>query len=288
MANEIDTGASAGEMIQAEILSNEIIEAAYAPSVMFPLVRRASLVGQPTLTGEYTKDPKLSASTLTDGTAASNAAYDPTSVTVSTAEIGLVLEQTDLHREGSILDPQHLAMIAGSAVGEQIDTDLIAEFADFTLSVGSTGVNTTNANLLSAVYNYKNSNMLNYGQAVGVLHPIQIFDWWTDVAALTGTVVGAESFGAAGPFNVNRGFTIYGVEFFESTLCASVNTNADRQGAVFPRGQRCPIIYQLKRAPRVEMERDAKMRSWSAVVTEAHGDENVDIANGVAIITDHE
>ncbi len=290
MANEIDTGASAGEMIQAEVLSNRIIQAAYGPSVMLGLVRLESLAGAPSLTGEYTKDPLLTASALTDGTAITNSAYDPTSVTVSTAAVGLALEQTDLHRAGSILDMGHLSDIAGRAVANKIDTDLLAEVADFGTAVGSTTVNLTNANILSGIYELKLGNAQDRGDIVGVLHPIQVFDWLTDIASLTGTVVGTEALGAAAGFNIKRGFTLYGVEWFESSLAASVATNADRQGYVGVKGQGSGLLFQVKIDPRVELQRDAKMPSWSVVAYAAYGDECIDTSTsaGAAIITDHE
>lgn len=288
MANEIDTGASAGEMIMAEILMNEIQPAAYGPTVMLPLVRQESIAGQPTLTGEYTKDPKLSAAGLTDGVAVANTAYDPTSVTVSTAEVGLSLELTDLMREGSILNIEHLSRIASRAVAEKIDTDLLAEISDLTTSVSDTGANMDNGDVLSAVYNIKAQNAQDYGPIHGVLHPITVFDWMTSIASITGTVLGTESFGGSGPFSVDRGFNIYGIEFHESTLCPSLNTNADRGGVIFPAGAMAPFVFQDKRSIRVELERDAKMRSWSTVVTTAYGDETVDTGLGVLLVFDHE
>ena len=288
MANEIDTGASAGEMIQAELLSNMIIPAAYGPSVMLPLVRRESLVGVPTGTGEYTKHPLLAAAGLTDGTAIGNSAYDPTSTQVTTVEVGISLEQTDLHRAESILNMDILAQQAGLAVANKIDTDLLAEVADFSNSVGTSSSDLTNANILSAIYTLKAGNAQDRGPIVGVLHPIQVFDLFTNLATLTGTPVPAMT-GAPG-FGVARSFNLYGIPFYESTLCASVNTNADRQGAMFVAGQGSGLIYQTKWDPRVELERDAKMRSWSVVVTAAYGDECIDTSSsaGVAIITDHE
>jgi hypothetical protein len=290
MADEIDSGASASEMIQAEILSRQIIQAAYAPSVMLPLVRRESLVGQPTLTGEYTKHPVLTAAALTDGTAVANTAYDPTSVTCLAAEVGITLEMTDLYSSGAIININNLAMEAGRSVANKIDTDLLAEVADLTTTdVGATTVNLLNSDILSGIYTIKNGNLQDRGPIHGVLHPIQVFDWMVDLETnVTSTPFGAESMAASAPFSTARSFSMYGITWHESTLCAAVNTAADRQGVIFPAGQQSAFVFQVKWDPRAEMERDAKMRSWSVVATAAYGDECIDTVGGVAVVSDHE
>jgi hypothetical protein len=290
MANEIDTGASAGELIQAEVLSRQIIQAAYAQSTMLPLVRRESLMGQPTITGEYAKHPVLTASGLTDGSAVGNSAYDPTSVTVASSEVGLSLEMTDLYASGAIINPGTLAVEGGKAVGNKIDTDLLAEAADLTTTAaGTTTVNLLNSDILTALYGIKVGNLQDRGPTVGVLHPIQIFDWLTDLETnVTSSPFGTEAMGASAPFTPQRSFSLYGITWYESTLCASVNTDGDRQGVVFPSGQGAPFVFQSSWDPRVELERDAKMRSWSVVATAAYGDECIDVVGGIPVISDHE
>lgn len=290
MANEIDTGASAGELIQAEILSRDMIDAAYAQSTMMALVRRESLMGQISNTGEYAKHPVLTAAALTDGSAVANSAYDPTSVQVTTTEVGLSLEMTDLFAGGAIINPGTLAIEGGKAVGNKIDTDLLAEVADLTTTAaGSTTADLDNSDILTALYGIKVGNLQDRGPIVGVLHPIQIFDWLLDLeSAVTSSPFGLESMGASAPFSPNRSFSLYGITWYESTLCASVTSDADRQGVVFPAGPGSPFVYQAKWDPRVELERDAKMRSWSVVATAAYGDECVDVIGGIPVISDHE
>jgi len=290
MANEIDSGASASELIQAEILSRQIISAAYAPSIMLPLVRRESLIGQPTLTGEYAKHPVLTAAALTDGSAVANSAYDPTSTTVAASEVGLTLEMTDLYGSGAIININDLAMEAGKAVANKIDTDLLAEVADLTTTAaGTTATDLDNSDILTAMYTIQVGNLQDRGPIVSVLHPIQVYDWLLDLeSAVTSSPFGTESMGVSAAFRPERSFNLYGIQFFQSTLCASVATDADRQGVMFPAGQGAPFVFQAKWDPRAELERDAKMRSWSVVATTAYGDECIDAVGGVPIISDHE
>jgi hypothetical protein len=103
---------------------------------------------------------------------------------------------------------------------------------------------------------------------------------------LSGSVLGSELVG--GPFQVGQSWNLYGVTIFSSTRCASVNTNADRQGAIYPAGDGAPLVYSVKWDPRTEFQRDASMRGWEVVVTAAYGDECIDTAGGFGIITDHE
>ena len=290
MANEIDTGANAAELIQQEILSRQIIMAAYAQSTMLPLVRRESLMGQPSNTGEYAKHPVLTAAGLTDGSAVGNSDYNPTSTTVSSSEVGLSLEMTDLYAAGAIINPGTLAIEGGKAVANKIDTDLLAEVADLTTTAaGTTATDLDNSDILTALYTIKVGNLQDRGPTVCVMHPIQIYDWLLDLeSAVTSSPFGTESMGISSMFTTQRSFRVYGIDFYESTLCASVNTDADRQGVMFPAGQGAPFVYQAKWDPRVELERDAKMRSYSVVCTAAYGDECIYAVGGVAIISDHE
>ena len=287
MANEVTTQAgSAGELVAAEIVSRLIIDAAYSEAVLPPLIRMADISAASTLTVEFPKWPLLSATDLTEGTDASNSAVNTTSTSVPADEAGIMITVTDMLLEGSGMGGlEPYAMELGKALANKIDTDIMAEVADFSNSVGSTGVNMTEADFLEAIY------MLESGNAVGpfaaVLHPIQVHDLRTALAASTGAVWGGPSAPAA---DLGAFASLYGVDVYKSTNCASVNTNADRQGVMMPVGAQSGLAYVLKTAARTEFQRDASLRATEIVVTAIYGDECVNTAanGGVAIITDHE
>ena len=84
--------------------------------------------------------------------------------------------------------------------------------------------------------------------------------------------------------------SLYGVDIFQSTNCASVASDADRQGVMMPMGNQSGLAYVIKVGAKTELERNASLRATEIVVTAVYGDECVNTAanGGVKIITDHE
>lgn len=287
MANEVTTAAgSAGELVAAEIVSRLVIDAAYAQSVMPPLVRVADISGESTLTVDFPKWPLLSASDLTEGSDASNTAVNTTATSVTADEAGIMITVTDMLLNSAAMGGlEPYAAELGKALANKIDTDLLAEVADFTNSVGATGVNITEANFLEAIYKLESANAI--GPFVCVLHPIQVHDLRTALATTTGAVWGGPSAPAG---DLGAFASLYGVDVFKSTNCASVNVGADRQGVMMPMGNQAGLAYVLKTGAKTEFQRDASLRATEIVVTAIYGDEcvNTGADGGVAVITDHE
>ncbi|MEE8573962.1 MAG: phage major capsid protein [Thermodesulfobacteriota bacterium] len=287
MANEVmSTAGSAGELVAAEIVSRLIIDAAYAEAVLPPLVRVADISDAGTLTVEFPKWPLLSAGDLTEGTDAANTAVNTTSTSVTADEAGIMITVTDMLLDGTGyggLEP--FALELGKALANKIDTDILAEVADFSNSVGSTTVDMTEADFLSAIYTLESGNAV--GPYAAVLHPVQVHDLRTALAATTGAVWGGPTAPAA---DLGAFASLYGVDVYKSTNCASINSDADRQGVMMPVGNQSGLAYVLKTAARSEFQRDASLRATEIVVTATYGDECVNTAasGGVAIITDHE
>lgn len=287
MANEVTTAAgSAGELVAAEIVSRLIIDAAYSEAVMPPLVRVADISADSTLTVEFPKWPLLAASDLVESVDMSNTAVNTTSTLVSADEAGIMITVTDMLLNGSGLGGlEPFAAELGKALANKIDTDILASASSFTNSVGSTGVNLSEANFLSAIYTLELGN--SKGPFVAVLHPYQVSNLRSAIAASTGAVWGGPSAPAS---EVGSLGTLYGVDIVQSTNCASVNVNADRQGVMMPLGNQSGLAYVLKTGARTEFQRDASLRSTEIVVTAVYGQGCVNTAanGGVKIVTKHE
>ncbi len=287
MANEVTTAAtSAGELVAAEIVSRLIIDAAYAEAVMPPLVRVADISNDSTLTVEFPKWPLLVASDLIEATDMSNTAVNTTSIPVTADEAGIMITVTDLLLNGAGLGGlEPYAEELGKALANKIDTDLLAEAVDFVNSVGTSGVDMSEADFLSAIYTLESGNAK--GPFACVLHPIQVHDLRTALSATTGAVWGGPSAPAA---DLGAFASLYGVDVYKSTNCASVNLNADRQGVMMPVGNQSGLAYVIKTGANTEFQRDASLRATEIVVTAIYGDEcvNTDANGGVSIVTDHE
>ena len=175
------------------------------------------------------------------------------------------------------------AMELGKALANKIDTDLLAEVADFTNSVGATGVDMSEANFLEAIYALESGNAT--GPYAAVLHPVQVHDLRMALKATTGAVWGGPSAPAG---DIGALTSLYGVDVFSSTNCALVNTGADRQGVMMPVGNQSGLAYVLKTGAKTEFQRDASLRATEIVVTAIYGDECVNPAanGGVKMVTD--
>lgn len=286
MSNEITATGAASELILAEVLDPMVIEAAYGASTILPLVKTFDLRGKGTITSEHVKWPELSASDLTDGTAiSSNTAVNTTSTSVTADEAGLYVIITDRHLAASMKDMGDYAEQLGRALAKKIETDLAAEFADFTTSVGSSGNALTNTHILSGIYQLEVKALVGRGPLVGALHPVQIDDIRVSIAGLTGTVFGGSgnASSASNPFMAGGSFNLYGVRFYPNLYCAAINTSTDRQGAMWPAGN--SILWSVLWPARTEVERHATLRGFDVVVTSCYGDECIDTAGGVKVIS---
>ncbi|GMR04644.1 MAG: hypothetical protein BMS9Abin23_0546 [Thermodesulfobacteriota bacterium] len=287
MANEVTSaGTSAGELIAAEIVSRLVIDAAYADSVMPPLVRVADISGESTLTVDFPKWPLLSATDLTEATDMSNTAVNTTSTSVTADEAGIMITVTDmLLNSASLGGLEPYAAELGKALANKLDSDLLGAVSSFTNTVGTSGVDITETNFLEAIYTLESGNAK--VPFVAVLHPIQIHDLRMALKATTGAIWGGPSAPAE---DIGAMASLYGVDIFQSTNCASVNVNADRQGVMMPMGNQSGLAFVLKTGAKTEFQRDASLRATEIVVTAlyGHGCVNADSGGGVKIITDHE
>jgi len=287
MANEVTTAAaSAGELIAAEIVSRLVIDAAYAEAVLPPLVRVADISSDSTLSVEFPKWPLLTASDLTEATDMSNTSVNTASTLLTADEAGIMITVTDMLLNGAGLGGlEPFAAELGKALANKIDADLLASASSFTNSVGTSGIDMTEDNFLSAIYALELGN--GKGPFVAVLHPYQVSNLRRAIAASTGAVWGGPSTPAADLGSLG---TLYGVDIVQSTNCASVNVNADRMGVMMPLGNQSGLAYVLKTGAKTEFQRDASLRATEIVVTAVygHGCVNVAASGGVKIITNHE
>jgi hypothetical protein len=287
MANEVTTAAgSAGELVAAEIVSRLVIDAAYAEATMPPLVRVADISGESTMTVEFPKWPLLTATDLTEATDMSNTAVNTTSTSLIADEAGIMITVTDMLLNSSVLGGlEPYAAELGKALANKIDIDLLSQVSDFTNSVGATGVDMTESDFLEAIYTLESNNAK--GPFIAVLHPVQVSDLRTALAATTGAIWSGPSVPSE---DIGAFASLYGVDVFQSTSCASVNTDADRQGVMMPMGTQSGLAYVLKTAAQTEFQRDASLRATELVVTAIYGHGCVNIAGngGVKIVTDHE
>jgi hypothetical protein len=289
MASETTTS-NATEFVLSEFIEPMVYEAAYGGNRIGRFVREVDISGLSTNSAELPKYPLLSASDLTESVDMANSAFNPTSVSVTADEAGLMIELTDMLVNSDIHGGiESYARQLGLAVGDKIDADLAAEFADFTGSVGATTVDLSETNWLDGIAALEIGNAV--GPFVAILHPQQLRDLRVDIATSAGAVWGA----SAGPRALTAGMEskdglaeFYGVLAVKSTNCTTANAGADRLGAMLPSKENAGIVLVTKRDMYIETDRDASKRSTEVVCVAVYGDECANVAanGGIKIISD--
>lgn len=283
MANEVvrDADATYTE------LERRIIVEARARVVAYPLCMVDSLEGLPTLVKDYSKHPVTAdAGAITDGTALSNTAVNPTKVTGTTAAVGLATDVTDQSSLGSLLDVPEVAANFSRALTNKMEVDITALYASFATVVGTSGSDLTIGNWLTSIYNLELNNEDN--DIFAVIHPIQLQDLRSAVVSSSAGIFGnPQEFTGGLAASINRGAvkgSFLGVPTFSSSTVPTANAGADRAGGMFSRGR--ALYFLWKWGPRIETIRAPKLPGTSIALTACYTVfEAVDLA-GVALITD--
>lgn len=291
MANEVTWNNLQGEYsYEYRLLRESIINALYETLDMRRFAVSRSIAAFESNAERFPKTPKLSASSLTEGTdLTTNTAFAPTQVTLTVGEVGLKLTITDLMAMGGIVGLSHYGGEAGKAVAEKRTDDLVGLMAGFSTTVGATTVDLSEATVLSAIATLRGKQMP--GPYVGVVHTDSYYnelisDIGTTYSALanTGQGVRAESNDLPGAGNNTSEVGMLFGQTFLITPLVDEDGNSDKQNGMYAPSR--AIGYVEKWAVRPESERDASLRGTEVVVTAAYAFGEIDDEAGVHIISD--
>jgi len=280
MANE------ATSSVLSELYSNIVQAALYTLSeqtVIRPLVRNYDMSGTPGLTAQVPIYPAISAAGVADGTDLSNTAFNTTSKTITASEVGVMVELTDLAAESATDDvAAAIGRQIGAAMAEKVDTDLAANFANFSNVINKAEAAVTVEDIFKAAATLRANKANQNGAFVCVLHPYQAYDLKAQLTNSGATMSHALS--DVGNQALLDGFVgrIAGVDIFESTVIAGDSAGA-YAGAVMTQDA---IGYMVKRQMRIETERNASKRSLEIVGSMAYGSSELFDAYGVTILSD--
>ena len=305
MANEV-TYASVADLRTAEALSAEFL---------MLLADRNALSNHPALVyagqgnglgSSVLKVPELGLmgydllAVTADGSAVSNSALTDGAATVTIARYSKSYEPTDLalltDPANGMIKPDAFAMDAIVSNASTLTSLIAIACGNFATVAGSTGVDLTLANFLTAIASLEIAKVV--PPYLAVLHPVQIGDLRSALSTVGGAVqwmpASAEQMAILG-----GGFrgTFMGVQIFSSSHVATANSGADRAGGMFGRGA---IVWadaapppagdmnQLIIGGKVLFERSRTAKSGlTAYVTHSYMgvSEGIDLA-GVSVITD--
>ena len=277
MANE-STSSTLSELY-TEIVA-EALFVASEKSIMRPLVKNYAISGG----GKSVEVPiyaAVSAAAVSEATDLSNTAINPTSVTITASENGIMTTLTDLARNSA---PRNVAAdigkLFGEAIAKKIDTDLTALFDGFSTAVGSGSTALTAALVFQSIANVRNAGVSMDGVSA-VLHPMVAYDL---KANLTNTFANANGNDLANEA-LRNGFVgrLGGVPIYETTNVANDGTAGDYKQGVFHRDA---LGLAMMQDLKIETQRDASLRADEIVATAVYGVGELNDSYGVELHSD--
>ena len=275
MANE--TTSSTISELYTEIVA-EALFVASEQSIMRNLVRNYTIAGG----GKSVEVPiyaNVSASAVNEATDLSNTAINPTSVTITASEVGIMTTLTDLARNSASRNvAADIGRLFGEAIARKIDADLSALFTGFsTERGGGAGNELTVQDLFEAGADLRTANAP--APYYGVFHPKQIFNV---KKSLTNTFVGRDT--ELSNEAMRSGFVgnIAGIQIFESSN-VSVDGSDDSIGGVFSQDA---LALAMMQDLKIESQRDASLRADELVATAVFGVSEIHDSYGVKLTAD--
>ena len=275
MANE--TTSSTISELYTEIVA-EALFVASEQSIMRNLVRNYTIAGG----GKSVEVPiyaNVSASAVNEATDLSNTAVNPTSVTITASEVGIMTTLTDLARNSASRNVAgDIGRLFGEAIARKIDADLSALFTGFsTERAGGAGNELTVADVFEAVADLRTANAP--APYYGVFHPKQIFNV---KKSLTNTFVGRDTELSNEAMRTGFVGAIAGVQIFESSNI-SVDGSDDSIGGVFSQDA---LALAMMQDLKIESQRDASLRADEIVATAVYGVGEIHDTYGVKLTAD--
>jgi len=277
MANE--TTSTTISELYTEIVA-EALFVASEQSIMRNLVRNYTIVGG----GKSVEVPiysTVSASAVAEATDLSNTAVNPSSVTITASEVGIMTTLTDLARNSASRNVAgDIGRLFGEAIARKMDSDISALFTGFSTEKGpGAGAELTIQDLFEAGTELRTNNAP--GPYYGVFHPKQIFNV---KKALTNTFAGTSNIPDLGNEAMRAGYVgqIAGIQIFESSNVA-VDGSDDSIGGVFSQDA---LGVAMMQDLKIESQRDASLRADEIVATAVYGVGELHDSYGVKLTAD--
>ena len=276
MANE-STSSTLSELYteivaEAQFVINE-------KSIMKNLVKNYAISGG----GKSVEVPiyaAVAAAGVSEAADLSNTAINPSSVTITAAEVGIMTTLTDLARNSA---PRNVAgdigRLFGEAIAKKMDQDLLALFDGFSTAVGTDSAALSPATIFNAASTLRALG-LPVEETYCVLHPKVAFDL---KSGLTNTFAGLST--DLSNEALRGGFIgqIAGIKIFETGNMANTGTGGDFKGGMFHKDA---LGLAMMQDIKIETQRDASLRADEIVATSVYGCGEIHDTYGVEINVD--
>tara|TARA_R110002020_G_scaffold11595_3_gene43434 strand:- start:532 stop:1374 length:843 start_codon:yes stop_codon:yes gene_type:complete len=266
----------------SELYTEIVAEAQFViqeKSIMRNLVRNYTIAGG----GKSVEVPiyaAVAAAAVSEAADLSNTAINPSSVTITAAEVGVMTTLTDLARNSA---PRNVAADIGRLFGEGIakkmDQDLLALFDGFSTAVGTDSAALSAATIFNAASTLRAAG-LPVDETYCVLHPKVAFDL---KSGLTNTFAGLST--DLSNEALRNGFIgqIAGIKIFETGNMSNTGTGGDFKGGMFHKDA---LGLAMMQDIKIETQRDASLRADEIVATAVYGVGELHDSYGVEVIAD--
>ena len=263
----------------SELYTEIVAEAQFVASeksIMRNLVKNYAISGG----GKAVEVPvyaAVSAASVSEATDLSNTAIDPTSVTITASEVGVMTTLTDLARNSA---PRNVAADVGKLFGEALarkqDLDLTALFNGFSVALGDGSAAITPAVLFNALSTLKENALPTDGCQV-VLHPKIAYDL---KSGFTNTFAGLDTELSNEALRSGHIGKIAGMNVFETSNMANTGTAGDYKGGAFHKDA---LAIAMMQDVKIETQRDASLRADEIVATSVYGVGEIHDSYGVEL-----
>ena len=276
MANET-TSTTLSELYTEIVAEAQFV--ASEKSIMRNLVKNYAISGG----GKAVEVPvyaQVSASAVADATDLSNTAIDPSSVTITASEVGVMTTLTDLARNSA---PRNVASDIGKLFGEALarkqDADLTAKFDGFSTALGDGSTAITPAVIFNALSTLR-ATALPANECSVVLHPKIAYDL---KSGLTNTFAGLDSETSNEALRAGFVGKLAGMNIFETSNMANTGTAGDYKGGAFHKDA---LAIAMMQDVKIETQRDASLRADEIVATSVYGVGEIHDSYGVELHSD--
>lgn len=263
----------------SELYTEIVAEAQFVASeksIMRNLVKNYAISGG----GKAVEVPvyaQVSAAAVSEATDLSNTAIDPTSVTITASEVGVMTTLTDLARNSA---PRNVAADIGKLFGEALarkqDADLTALFDGFSVTLGDGTTAISPAVIFNALSTLR-ANALPANECAVVVHPKIAYDL---KSGLTNTFAGLDTETSNEALRAGFVGTLAGMRIFETSNMANTGTAGDYKGGAFHKDA---LAIAMMQDVKIETQRDASLRADEIVATSVYGVGEIHDSYGVEL-----
>jgi len=273
MANE-STSSTLSELYTEIVAEAQFV--ASEKSIMRNLVKNYAISGG----GKAVEVPvyaQVSAAAVAEATDLSNTAIDPSSVTITASEVGVMTTLTDLARNSA---PRNVAADIGKLFGEALarkqDADLTALFDGFSVTLGDGTAAISPAVIFNALSTLR-ANALPANECAVVVHPKIAYDL---KSGLTNTFAGLDTETSNEALRAGFVGRLAGMPIFETSNMANSGAAGDYKGGAFHKDA---LAIAMMQDVKIETQRDASLRADEIVATSVYGVGEIHDSYGVEL-----